>query len=150
MEWLIKLSKPVDLIGILQITPGLFQVLLAGALSIGGGRERLFLSIFKGRQGLRQPRLGGGGRRQPVGSRPCALFALIPAPSLPSFSAASRLLVVVLLDHCPQPIPGRSFFTDTFGEPTVEQRGGFDSSRCCPGTREGCSRALPVLPCCNY
>lgn len=60
MEWLIKLSKPVDLIGILQITPGLFQVLLAGALSIGGRRERLFLSIFKGRQGLRQPRLGGG------------------------------------------------------------------------------------------
>lgn len=52
MEWLIKLSKPVDLIGILQITPGLFQVLLAGALSFEGGRERLFLSIFKGRQGL--------------------------------------------------------------------------------------------------
>lgn len=55
VEWLIKLSKPVDLIGILQITPCLFQVCCcrgppAGVhRTWGGGSGSLFCLAGKGR-----------------------------------------------------------------------------------------------------
>lgn len=59
VERLIKLSKPVDLIGILQITPCLFQVCCGGALQgfmgPGGVAWVPFASCWEGKAVAAQP-----------------------------------------------------------------------------------------------
>lgn len=75
VEWLIKLSKPVDLIGILQITPCLFQVCCRRGPRVftGPGVGRLCpFSILLERQGCGNPALMGEveQRPEPLGSDP--------------------------------------------------------------------------------
>lgn len=97
MEWLIKLSKPVGLIGVLQITPASFKCAAAGALSVPGGRVGAmslsllpFPSCTEGKA-YSSPALGRGEAGE-VGSRP-EPWALIQAarPQTSSVESGSHL-----------------------------------------------------------
>lgn len=113
MEWLIKLSKPVDLIGILQITPASFKCAAAGPQRSGGWGGGLwpFPSCEEDKVAKQPSSVGEvGNRPQPLGFDPRPLTGFRgwragPTSGLPAFA----------VDHGPR--TERGFFIETFGEP---------------------------------